>query len=56
MLKPETVRKNNRLKSKPAVSRFMKKLIISNFKDNKEIFYSVTPMQPIYDQFKERYE
>ncbi|CAD8080430.1 unnamed protein product [Paramecium primaurelia] len=56
LLKPETVRKNNRLKSKPAVSRFMKKLIISNFKDNKEIFYSVTPMQPIYDQFKQRYE
>ncbi|CAK89671.1 unnamed protein product (macronuclear) [Paramecium tetraurelia] len=56
LLKPETVRQNNRLKSKPAVTRLMKKQIITNFIENKKLFYSVTPMQPIYDQFKQRYE
>ncbi|CAD8108349.1 unnamed protein product [Paramecium sonneborni] len=56
LLKPETVRQNNRLKSKPAVTRLMKKQIISNFIENKKLFYSVTPMQPIYDQFKQRNE
>ncbi|CAD8128514.1 unnamed protein product [Paramecium sonneborni] len=56
LLKPETVRQNNQLKSKPAVSRYMKKLIISNFIENRQTFYSCTPMQPIYDQFLNRYE
>jgi hypothetical protein len=44
LLKPETVRQNNRLKSKPAVSRFMKKEIIANFLENKKLFSEGTPM------------
>lgn len=55
LLKPSTVRGNNRLKAKPAVSRMEKQRILKQFNQNNKDYMAVSPMSPIYGMFKQRY-